>query len=228
MKASSTELLVAAGTEKVKVNTPIAVIRGDGDAAGAGAPQISGRLAHQWWYAASSCSGRCSCGSRRNVGAATARGGRARGTRLHRRDRHPDHARGASRCHGRRDAPRRRRVPDGRRGGAIPGRLQDQPGIAGGVRRPTRHRYADHRAGFCRHRRRRGHGRPETHRRVHDLEFRHAGDRPDHQLRCQDALHVRWPDGLSDCVPRTERRGGPRRRPAQPMLLRPGMRTCPV
>ena len=77
----------------------------------------------------------------------------------------------------------------------------------------------DHRAWLCRHRRRRGDGRPEADRRIHDLQFRHAGDRPDHQLGGQDALHVRRPDGLLDRVPRTERRGLPRRRPAQPGLL---------
>ena len=55
-------------------------------------------------------------------------------------------------------------------------------------------------------------------RRVHDLQLRHAGDRPDHQLGRQDALHVRRPDGLPDRVPRPERRGRARRRPAQPGL----------
>ena len=45
-----------------------------------------------------------------------------------------DHARGAARRHGRGDAARPRRVPDGRGGGAVPGRLQDQPGPARGVR----------------------------------------------------------------------------------------------
>ena len=37
---------------------------------------------------------------------------------------------------------------------------------------------------------------PAADRRVHDLQLRHAGDRPDHQLGRQDALHVRRPDGL--------------------------------
>ena len=83
----------------------------------------------------------------------------------------------------------------------------------------ARDRHADHRAGLCRRRRRRGHGRPEADRRVHDLELRHAGDRPDHQLGRQDALHVRRPDRLPDRVPRPQRRGRPRRRPAQPVLL---------
>ena len=59
----------------------------------------------------------------------------------------------------------------------------------------------------------------EADRRVHDLQLRHAGDRPDHQLRGQDALHVRRPDGLLDRVPRPERRRRARRRPAQPGLF---------
>ena len=93
------------------------------------------------------------------------------------------------------------------------------PGPAAGIRRQARHRHADHRARLCRRRRRRGDGRPEADRRIHDLQFRHAGDRPDHQFRRQDALHVRRPDGLLDRVPRPERRGRPRRRPAQPGLF---------
>ena len=59
----------------------------------------------------------------------------------------------------------------------------------------------------------------EADRRIHDLQLRHAGDRPDHQLRGQDAVHVGRPDGLLDRVPRPERRRLPRRRPAQPGLL---------
>ena len=59
---------------------------------------------------------------------------------------------------------------------------------------------------------------PEADRRVHDLQLRHAGDRPDHQLGGQDALHVRRPDGLPDRVPRPQRRRRARRRPAQPGL----------
>ena len=93
------------------------------------------------------------------------------------------------------------------------------PGAAAGIRRQARDRYADHRARLCRRRRRRGDGGPEADRRVHDLQFRHAGDRPDHQLRGQDAVHVRRPDGLLDRVPRPQRRRVPRRRPAQPGLF---------
>ena len=37
----------------------------------------------------------------------------------------------------------------------------------------------------------------EADRRVHDLQFRHAGDGPAHQFGGQDALHVRRPDALS-------------------------------
>ena len=43
-------------------------------------------------------------------------------------------------------------------------------------------------------------------RRVHDLQLRAAGDRPDHQLGGEDALHVGRPDGQPDRLPRPERR----------------------
>ena len=57
-------------------------------------------------------------------------------------------------------------------------------------------------------------------RRVHDLQLRHAGDRPDHQFGRQDALHVGRPDGRADRVSRAERRGSARRRPALAVLCR--------
>jgi pyruvate dehydrogenase E1 component beta subunit len=50
--------------------------------------------------------------------------------------------------------------------------------------------------GFAGPRRRRGLWRFEADRRIHDLQLRHAGHRPDHQLGRQDALHVRRADGL--------------------------------
>ncbi len=50
---------------------------------------------------------------------------------------------------------------------------------------------------------RRGAGRPKTDRRIHDLQFRHAGDGPIDQLGRQDALYVGRADGLLDCVSRT-------------------------
>ena len=63
--------------------------------------------------------------------------GRARGARRH-RDGDDDRARGPARRHGRGDAPRRRRLPDGRGGRRVSGRLQGQPGPAAGVRRAAR------------------------------------------------------------------------------------------
>ena len=44
--------------------------------------------------------------------------------------------------------------------------------------------------GFAGRRHRRRLRGPQAHRRVHDVELRHAGDRPDRQLGGQDALHV--------------------------------------
>ena len=59
----------------------------------------------------------------------------------------------------------------------------------------------------------------EADRRIHDLQFRHAGDGPADQFRGEDALHVRRPDGLLDRFPRAERRRRARRRAAQPRLF---------
>ena len=70
-------------------------------------------------------------------------------------------------------------------------------------------------------------GGTAAHRGVHDLEFRHAGDGSNHQFRCQDALHVRRPDGLPDRVSRTERRRRARRRRSTARIIPPGMRRCP-
>ena len=111
----------------------------------------------------------------------------------------------------------------------ISGRLQGQPGPA--ARNSATARVIDtpdHRTWLCRPGRRRGVRRPEADCRIHDLEFRHAGDGPDHQLRRQDALHVGRPDELPHRVPRPQRRRRPRRRPAQPGLFAPGMPRCPA
>ena len=135
------------------------------------------------------------------------------------RDGHHDDARGAARRHGGGDAARRRRVRDGRGGRRISGRLQGHAGAAAGVRRGARDRHADHRARLRGARRRRRAGGAEADRRVHDLQLRHAGDRPDHQFGGEDALHVGRADGLLDRVPRPERRGRARRRAAQPGLF---------
>jgi pyruvate dehydrogenase E1 component beta subunit len=77
---------------------------------------------------------------------------------------------------------RRQRLPHGRGSRAVPGRLQGQPRACCRSSAQARHRHPDHRARLRRHGRRRGDGRPEADRRVHDLQLRHAGDRPDHQL----------------------------------------------
>jgi pyruvate dehydrogenase E1 component beta subunit len=50
---------------------------------------------------------------------------------------------------------------------------------------------------LCRPRHRRRARRAETHRRVHDLQFRHAGDGPTRQLGGQDPLHVGGQIGAS-------------------------------
>ena len=124
---------------------------------------------------------------------------------------------------------RRAGLPDGRGGRAVPGRLQGEPGPAGGVRRQASDRHADHRARLHRPGRRRGVRRAEADRRVHDLQLRHAGDGPDHQLGGQDALHVGRADDLPDRVPRPQRRGGARRRPAFAVLrelVRARARAC--
>ena len=100
-------------------------------------------------------------------------------------------------------------------------------GSAAGVRPAPRGRYADHRARLRGRRRRRGDGRPEADRRVHDLQLRHAGDRPDRQLGRQDALHVGRPDGRADRVSRPQRRGGPRRARSTARTTQPGTAIFP-
>ena len=220
------KILVPEGTDDVAVNTPIAVILGEGeDASAASAPAGASKPAPQPKAAESDAPQAKEAAEQPKKAPSAAAAppqpaGAARAGRAGRhRDGHHDHARGAARRHGRGDAPRSVGVRDGRGGRRISGRLQGHPGPAAGVRLASRGRHADHRAWLCRPRRRRGAGRAEAHRRVHDLQLRHAGDGPDHQLRRQDALHVRRPDGLLDRVPRPERRRRPRRRPAQPGLL---------
>ena len=72
----------------------------------------------------------------------------------------------------------------------------------------------------------RGDGRPAPDRRIHDLQLRHAGDRPHHQLGGEDQLHVGRPDALPGGLPWPERRGQPRRRAAQPELRARGTPAC--
>ena len=163
-------ILVPEGTADVAVNTPIATILSDGEsdadlgkadsaeaAEGAGGKSRSRRRRFQ-----GSCgipfAGRR--GQADDFGPETIRRAgdgdsrRSRHSGRHRDGDH-DHPRGAARRHGRGDAPRRRRLPDGRGGRRISGRLQGIAGTAGGIRCAAGDRYPDHRARFCRRRRRR-------------------------------------------------------------------------
>ena len=63
-------------------------------------------------------------------------------------------------------------------------------------------------------------------RRVHDLQLRHAGDGPDHQLGGKDTVYVGRADGMPDRVPRTER-GGLAGRGAALAVLRELVCACP-
>ncbi len=123
-----------------------------------------------------------------------------------------------------RDRPDRLR--HGRGGRRVSGRVQGHAGPARRVRPGARRRHADHRIRLRRPRHRRGDGRAQADRRVHDVQLRDAGDRPHHQLGRQDQLHERRPDALPDRLPRPQRRGEPRRGAAQPEL-RPVVRERP-
>ena len=213
------KILIPEGTENVKVNTPIASLLGDGESAGDGAAAAKPAAARPAAAALQPAAAAPAAGRAGSRGAARGTGRRSRHSGRH-RDGHHVGARGAARRHGRGDAPRPGRLRHGRGGRRISGRLQGHPGSPGGIRRQARGRYADHRIRLRRHRRRRGAGRPETDRRVHDVELRHAGDRPHRQLGGQDPLHVGRPDGLPGRLPGPERRRLARRRPAQPGLCR--------
>ncbi len=85
-------------------------------------------------------------------------------------------------------------------------------------------RYADHRTRLCRARGRRRAFGFKADRRIHDLQLRHAGDRPDHQLSGEDALYVRRTDGRFHRVPRA-RTAQPRALPpSTARIIRPGIR----
>ena len=126
------KILVPEGTEDVAVNTPIAVILGEGEDAlrdqGAKAPRRSSRRPRRVRAAAEAAA----TGAESNAEAGADGAGRAaeaeaaaRARRAGRhRDGHHDRARGAARRHGRGDAPRRRRLRDGRGGRRVSGRLQ--------------------------------------------------------------------------------------------------------
>ena len=215
-------ILVPEGAEGIAVNAPIALLLAEGEDRAAldqAAPAASAPAVRPAPAPARVSGG----GQRRHAGRAGR--GRARDPGRHRHGQ-ADRARGAARRDGRGDAARSRGVPDRRGGRRVPGRLQGEPGVARRVRRPPGDRHADHRArlrGLRRRRRLRG---PEADRRVHDLELRHAGDRPHHQLGGQDPLHGGRRARLPDRVPRAQWRRRPGRRPAQPGVQQPGTATA--
>ena len=233
------KILVSDGTDNVAVNTPIAVLAGEGEDVSAAASSAQGARRSGAGSPAGADARHAGGGHGGPPGARRASaariepvaepGGAVRDHEPHQLRRHGgdpgghrdgqhDRPRGPSRRHGGGDAQGRERLRHGRGGRRVPGRLQGHAGPAAGIRRPARHRHADHRARLCRRRRRRGLHGPAPDRRVHDLQLRHAGDRPHHQLGGQDPLHVRRPARRAHRVPRPERRRGPRRRAAQPGL----------
>ena len=210
------KILVPEGTEGVKVNSPIATLAGRWRSAAA--PRRAKKAASAQGRKPKRRADKPT--QRRRAARAAIRSRRRSGSARRHRDGDDQTVRDALR-----DAMAEEMRRDelvflmGEEVAAVSGRLQDSPGPAGRIRRPPGHRHAHHRAWLYRPRHRRGVRRPEAHRRIHDLEFRHAGDGPDHQLRRQDPLHVGRPDELPHRVPRPQRRRRPRRRPAQPGLF---------
>ena len=183
------KILIPAGTEGVKVNTPIAVLLQEGESAGDIGKAKGGAKAEAPAEAkpadAAPAGARLAQGQRsqgraeRQERCADPRRAQGRNRRRPRHSgRHRDGAhhgaRSAARRHGRGDAPRRRCLRHGRGGRGVSGRLQDHAGPAAGVRRQARRRHADHRARLCRRRRRRCDDRAEADRRIHDLQLRDA------------------------------------------------------
>ena len=105
-------------------------------------------------------------------------------------------ARGPQPGHEGGDAARPDRLPARRGGRPVPGRLQDHPGPAPGVRRVARARHADRRGGDRRRRGRRRLRRHAPDRRDDDVQLLAPGARPDRQPRGQVPLHVGRPDPL--------------------------------
>ena len=211
-----TEILVDEGTEGVAVNTPIAILAADGEEAPApqAAPQpVQAKAPEPVPVAkpvaapvAAEAAPEQGCGRRPSPSPCARRC--ATRWRL-------ETARATTTC-----------VPAGRGGRAVPGRLQDQPGPAGRVRPAPDHRHADHRARLHRHGGRCGDERAAADRGVHDVQLRHAGDRPDHQFGGQDAVHVGRPDGVSHRLPRPERRRQHASAPSTASAMPAGTRMC--
>ena len=148
-------ILVAEGTEAVKVNTPIAVI-------GKKAKTCPGRRHRTARRRAGSFSPRSFGKHRRNPGSCPRRTRSQPGLSRRHRNGGNHRARSLARCHGRGNARRRNRLRHGRGSCRVPGRLQDHPRSVGRIRRPPGHRHPDHRTRLCRCRRWRKLGWAET------------------------------------------------------------------
>ena len=120
------KILIPEGTADVAVNTPIATILADGESAADLGKAAAPRAGRRRRKSAPPAAAKAEAPHEGRKGADRA-GGRRRarsGSARRHRDDHPDHPRSAARRHGRGDAARRRRLPDGRRGRGISGRLQ--------------------------------------------------------------------------------------------------------
>ena len=225
-RAPSAKLLIAAGTEGVKVNTPIAVLRGRRRQLPMPRPQKAPKAER-----------RCRLPPRsprptrpRTAGSGCCQGADA-GRPVDGRDRNGDDdgARPALR-----DAmAEEMRANDdvfimGEEVAEYQGAYKITQGLLQEFGPPSRHRYADHRAWLCRRRRRCGDGRTAADRRVHDLQLRHAGDRPDHQLGGQDPLHVGRPDGRPHRVSRSATGLPPASARSTARIMRPGTARSPA
>ena len=149
------KILVPEGTNDVAVNTPIAMILGEGEDAAAlkdgGAPARQQKVAESAPPAKAEQPApqvnRAPAPRMAPVAAAPEPQESARaGCAGRHRDGHHDGARGIARCHGGGDAPRQGGLRHGRGGGRVSGRLQGDPGPAAGIWRRAGDRHADHRA----------------------------------------------------------------------------------
>ena len=225
------KILIAEGTEGVAVNTPIAVLIGEGeDTATAGNARSRRQRDAERRSAEGEGRGRSEADLRSHRPRPDGRtAAPATKTKCSTKTDQADRARSAARRHGGRDAratTRSSSLARKSRSTRAPTRLARA--CCRNSARPPRHRHPHYRARLYRPRRRRRVDGPEADRRVHDLQLRHAGDRPHHQLRRQDAVHVRRPDGLPDRVPRAERCRVARRRPALARNIQAGTPMCRV
>jgi pyruvate dehydrogenase E1 component beta subunit len=208
------KIVVPAGTENVKVNAVIAVLLEEGESASdigstkkaEPAPEPAAEAPKQ--EAKSEASARFQQHPSPSADAASDPDIPGR-----HRDGADDGARSLARRHGRGNAQGRGCLLMGEEVAEYQGAYKITQGL---LRSSAPSAWSTHRSPsmVCRRGRRRGHGRASSDCRVHDIQLRHAGDRPDHQLGRQDALHVRRSDGRADRLPRRQWRGSPCRRPA--------------